>query len=803
MVHKKLTYQNALIMLFLVSVLILSIIKIEDTDTWMHLSLGRLIWEYKGFPSTEQYVYPNFGQPFSYSSWLFGLLYYLIYRLLDIPGVIILKAITITTAFYILIRDSLRPYRNAVVATAVMIAVVVFIRCRFAERPETFMMVFLSFSIFSLNAYLYEKKKYIYFLPVVHMLWANCHSSINLMVIPFTAFIAGGLLQRYFSKKDMMVDTAPTLSQIKTVGLIFAGSFAASLISPYFISQYFFGAQFLSTPWFKQEILELQKPEWRIAKWLYLGSACVALSFVLNRKRISLIHIFTLLPFLILPFTAKRFIILFAIVSGPILARNISSVLDSKSWNRFSNRGFIISVASICIIIITALAITKGTLFDGGRKKFGLGIESSFVPEYALQYLDGNKIEGRVFNVFEWGGYIVWRDFPRRTVFVDPRGYLSVDLLEKMVLAINHPSVLDALEKKYAFDSVLMKYTKIDTEIQGMDWGLVHPLWALVYWDDTALVYLKKGGKYNDLIERDEYRFVKPANGLLNLKNALQNEAMRENIIKELKRNIKDTNSSKARMLLGYVYNETGLYKEALEIFSKLEDTALHEYLSQSYSGMAYAYEHLGNTEKAIEYYKKTLSETNEAGSFFEIGRLYFGKGDRDNALKYFAKTLEKDRSFAPVYPFIISVYRDLGKTGKVRDLEKAYAEVSAKKATTELFNKGLDAYFAGRFDEALIEFGKSIEINPLDAESYSNMGYIYYDMGDMSNAFVYQQKAIQINPNLANAHFGIAMIYKRQRDFQSTKRHLEEYLRIEPEGYYSRRAQEEIKALNKVMVGR
>ena len=43
--------------------------------------------------------------------------------------------------------------------------------------------------------------------------------------------------------------------------------------------------------------------------------------------------------------------------------------------------------------------------------------------------------------------------------------------------------------------------------------ALTSPDWALVYWDDVALVYLRRGGSHTAVIERDGYRLVKPANG--------------------------------------------------------------------------------------------------------------------------------------------------------------------------------------------------------------------------------------------------------------------------------------------------
>ncbi len=787
-------------LIFLFSVFLLSIIKIEDTDSWMHLSFGRLIWENKGLPATEQFVYPSFGMPFSYSSWLFGVIYYLSYLFLDIPGIILLKATTITLAFYIILKDSLRPYKNLIVSLLIMMLIVIITRHRFAERPETFMLIFLSFSIFSLNAYLYDKKKYIYWLPFIHMLWANCHSSINIMVVPFLVFIIGGLANQYLDKKGIKVEISPSNDQIKTILIIFVLSFLSSLISPYFISQYFFATQYLSEPWFKQEILELQSPEWYIKKWLYIGTGIVIASFVLNSKKISIINFLMIIPFAYLSFTAKRFLLLYAVIAAPIVIKNISAFIRGRKWERFNDKKIMLAFTLLWVIGFTFLAIFKGTPFDGNRKKFGFGVEYKYVPEGALKYLDKNNIYGRVFNIFEWGGYIIWRDFPKRIVFVDPRGYLPAGLHEKLNLAMGRPYLLDALENKYGFDVVLTGYPEVSTNVENIDLALLHPGWALVYWDDKALVYLKKDGKYREIANRDIYNFVKPANGLSNLKSILEDKENRIKTIEELKRNIDSTNSQIGKMFLGYSYNEIGEYNKALDIFSELEKTNSSEYLLQSYSGVAFAYERLGDFKKAIEYNEKIIGYKKEAGVFYEIGRLYLKLNDVKNSLKYLRKALDKDRDYLPVYPLILDIYRKEGMSHEYDKLKKYYDELSIRSTAMEHFQSGVNAYLNGKFDEALAEFNKAIELNPLDAKSYSNIGYIYYDRGDMINAFIYQKKAIDIDPKFANAHFGLAMIYKKHGDFLNEKKHLEEYLKLEPSGYYSRRAMEEIDILNKFL---
>lgn len=52
------------IIIFLIAVLLLSIIKIDDTDTWTHLSLGKLIFNLKALPEKESFNFPVLDMPF-------------------------------------------------------------------------------------------------------------------------------------------------------------------------------------------------------------------------------------------------------------------------------------------------------------------------------------------------------------------------------------------------------------------------------------------------------------------------------------------------------------------------------------------------------------------------------------------------------------------------------------------------------------------------------------------------------------------------------------------------------------------
>lgn len=801
----RLNYNRVLTLLFLASVFLLALTKIRDTDTWTHLSFGRIIWENKGLPAHEPFVYTMKDKPFSYSNWLFGFVYYLVFLLFNVYGVVLLKAVTLITAFYILLKDSLRPYKDHILAISVLTVAAVVCYRWFVERPDTFLMVFLPFSIFSLNAFVYENKKYIYFLPVTHLLWANSHSSINLMAIPFFSFLIGGYMQQRLEERGVRFSNTPSMPQLKTILFVFIVSFAASLLSPYSIHQYTFGIQFLSADWFKQEIQELQAPTWDTWKSPYLITGAVGISFLLNmfvalysrdkKSNPSIIYLLLFMPFVLLSFTAIRFILLLSIVSMPILVRNLSAVFRFEGNSPYKNvGGFIIA---IWIITYTAFAISGTGFFVKyfGNKNIipGFGINDDTVPEKVLKYMDMKGITGKMFNAFEWGGYITWRDFPKRMVIIDTRGYVPPDLLDKMTTALHNPPVFDKLEETYGFEAAVLNYWDIDSNVPetAAELGFSHPRWALVYWDDTSLLYLKRGGRYDSIIREDEYKYIKPANGVIF--SSLQYTDYRLNLVSELKRNAKETESSMAYAFLGSVYNHTGLYREAIDSFSKVRNGYKVNYSLYAYNGMAYAYDKLGYLDQSIKYYEKFLSVNKNAAVFYDLGTVYIKKGNKNSAINCFEKALELDKNLTYVYPLLIGLYQELGKENNMSKLRQMYERAKTESEGERHFKEGMKAYLENKGDLAIGEFNKSIAINPSNPAAYSSIGYVYFDKGMLNEAFAYQKKAIDINPDFAEAHYGIALVYKGLGDLKTARMHFGEYLRIQPKGYYYRRAKEEI----------
>ncbi len=74
-----------------------------------------------------------------------------------------------------------------------------------------------------------------------------------------------------------------------------------------------------------------------------------------------------------------------------------------------------------------------------------------------------------------------------------------------------------------------------------------------------------------------------------------------------------------------------------------------------------------------------------------------------------------------------------------------------------ELYNRGYLVSLLGHYDQAILFFEKSIEIQPT-AEAYTYMGWTYSHMGDYQRAITEAEEAIRIDPDFGNPYNDIGV---------------------------------------------
>lgn len=796
--------------LLVASALALATVRVQDTDAWTHLALGRQIVEGRGFPSHEQFDFPSLEMPYYAPEWLFEVVLFLTWVAAGFPGVVLLKATIVGLAFFVLLRHALLPrgappHRalGAVVAVAVLFPFGLMLRHRFVERPDLVLMVFLGFTVYALDAYVWEGKRYLYLLPALQIVWVNMHPSIVAGVVPFLAVLVGGQLQGIVRARwGVEVPGTPTARQLRVVLVVFVLVLLASLLNPYGVEPFVTPFRLATSPWLRHEIVELQPPRWHEYGAPFVVVALLALAFLATVRHLSLISVLLVTPFVYLALSARRFVVVLAVVSAPLLAR-YGRALATRLGGSWLPRSALPAglVVALAVVTVTGLTFARVEPFVDPDQVPGLGVNEAPLPEGALRYLDRVGLGGRVFNTFHWGGYIVWRDFPRRAPFVDGRGYLPAGLLDEMLAARGAPSRLARLQQRYGFDVAVLDYPRdwspMRDDTPNIDFGLTSPDWALVYWDDVALVYVRRTAALAALIDHDEYRAVKPANGPLALRQRLGDAERLAAVERELARNLAETGSSIALTLGGFVQNEIGAHRKAIELLSRVPEFPPSPYLATAYRGLAFAHARLGETDPAIAYYRKALRFDEDPLVFYSLGVALARTGRDREAVRALERALELDRRVAPVYPALIAAYRRVGDLARAQRLEAEYPAVLAYGQAEEHFRKGLRLYFERRYAEAIAEFRTSIEVNPRSPHARSNLGWVYFDLGLLDQALAEQKAALDVDPAFANAHYGLGLIHRRRGEPARARAHFEEYLRLEPSGYWSRRASEEISSLS------
>lgn len=794
--------------LLVASAFALGVTKVQDSDAWTHLALGREMVSLRSFPQHEPFSFPSGGMPYYNTEWLFDVVIYLTYLGAGLAGVILLKAAIIALLSWILWKDSTLPddpesdrTLRLAIAAAVLLPVMLAIRHRFVERPDIALMVFIAFTIYALNAYLYEGRRYLYVLPAVQVLWVNIHPTAILSLGPFLAVLGGGMLLRWIHRwRGVEPPGTPSAAQLKTVTLIFAAVIIASFLNPYGSDAVTLPFRLAASPWFTQQIVELQPPHLAEHPVLFGLMALLALTFIVLVRHLPVVSVLLVAPFAYLGLSAVRSISLFGIVAAPVLVRNLSLIARplNPGWARRLALG--VALAGILAgVVTTGLTLARVEPFADSRQVTGIGVNSQYVPEGAFRYLDRLGVTGKIFNAFHWGGYVVWRDFPRRVPIIDGRGYVPPGLLEEIYFARVYPQELERLQATYGFDVAVVDYPVYTSDTleeakPDADFALPSPQWVLVYWDDVALVYLRRTERFATIIARDQYRHVKPANGALFLSRTLADRSAFAAIDAEIRRNIAETQSSVGYALLGFAAFEVGAFDAAIEAFNHVRGGPM---LHEAYQGLALAHWRKGNMAQAIEYYRKVLRVKADPIWLYNTGLALLETGNYREAIDYLERARRKDPQFAPVYPALIDAYRRTGTAaGREPELAVAYASAVTLSRAEEHARRALQLDREGRSAEAVAELRASLQLNPRNAKAASNLGVIYFNLGWLDDALVQQKTALTLDANFANAHYGLAMIYQRRGDQAAARRHFEEFMRLEPRSYFAWRVREDLSQL-------
>ena len=143
---------------------------------------------------------------------------------------------------------------------------------------------------------------------------------------------------------------------------------------------------------------------------------------------------------------------------------------------------------------------------------------------------------------------------------------------------------------------------------------------------------------------------------------------------------------------------------------------------------------------------------------------------------------------------FFINIYFSLIATAKStipaleqKPQKKSIADSLSKNPTSrakEHFQKGLEYSQVKKFDLAIQEYRKALELDPNLSEAYVSLGMSYIFKKEFDTAILELKKAIQQNlnkPNLKIAHFNLWWAYRQQQKYDRGIEELKKIITIDP----------------------
>jgi len=480
--------------------LLICMTRYADYDLWWHLKLGETIYSTRGLPWLDTFSYTAAGRHQFTGEWLADLIIFLTFQSTGFLGLNLLKSLLLLISFGVLFLQMKSGAKNSgvtVFAAVISLVIVLFaVRFRLFVRPYLFSLPFLALFLHLLEKWRSNlRDRYIYLLPACMLLWANM--SVGAV---FGLFLIGiATLLDIFERKSWSLLPVLLLS------------IAASLLNPETWRLYTLALDLTSDP-YRALVGEYQP----ITKDILFGSGlrytlCFqllavggAFYFILCRGWKDLFKMIVFCFLLYECFRQVRLVELFSIAAAPcffLLLVRIGSVVPEIPERLKGYAGLALSVA--------ILALIPWTVFNSQVYAFGNGPKEGAFPEGALKFLQEHNVTGKMFDSYGYGGYLIWRDKERK-VFIDGRYrrvYTPVEYGEYKA-AVDSADGWKAAEQKHRFDYAVLEYDLISQRFPA---HLVNnPDWALVYWDNHSLVYLKRTPERGALIDRFEYRTARP-----------------------------------------------------------------------------------------------------------------------------------------------------------------------------------------------------------------------------------------------------------------------------------------------------
>ena len=462
-----------------------------DGDLPRHILTGRLILQTQRVFTTDIFSFRTVGYPSIPHEWFSQVLFAGIYGWLGLDGVVLITALIIMLTWCVVYYQALRKSISLFAALIFTVLAAGAVQIHVLPRPHIFTYILTAIWIALLERIDEYRPRAWWPLPLVMILWVNLHGMFVIGILIWGIYLVGDFLNH---------PSRAWFSSIKAKNLMVGGALAivTTFFSPSGPSIWEAIASLGSNAYITSKIPEYQSANFHLPEtWPFMIILLfVIIGFARPAQKVSWIYTLLVAAFTGVALYTSRMIPMFAIVVAPVVAELSANWIKNECpRSRFlviekNIHKINLSSNGLVWILITILAVAM--LFNSGRaidsKNQGNKFDERFFPVDATTWLQNHPQNGRMFNEFDWGGYLLLNLWPDQQIFMDGSTHIYGEELTKEYERV---VTLDS-----GWEEILAEYDVTWTIVRA-NAPLVRALsasghWIIAYQDQTAIIFTRK-----------------------------------------------------------------------------------------------------------------------------------------------------------------------------------------------------------------------------------------------------------------------------------------------------------------------
>ena len=449
---------------------------LNDPDTYWHLAVAEWMHRHAAVPAADPFSFTLRGAPWVAHEWLSEILLGAVHHVFGWAGLVAVTAVTAAAVIGLLARflvDRMKPVRAIMLLSLTPIA----LDGHILARPHMFGLLAMTLWTVQLARAAEQGQRPHLMWAALMALWANLHGS----------FIFGLGMIAVFALDACL--TAPDIDRRATLiawSKFAVASLLAAVLTPFGIHSLTFPFEVADMSISLSLINEWKSPDFHKVQAVELWILVLIAGIGLLPARVSWPRLLLLMALIHLALKHIRHADLLAVVAPIVVAAPFGQALarfDRDLPMRAIDRWFdaMKAPASPLVGLALAVATTAASLALPAVRE-NLEPRPGITPSAALTAVRAAGIDGKVFNYYDFGGYLIHQGVP---VFIDGRADMYGDAFVKRTFdAWTHGTALLPLLDEYQVEWTLLPPGVAAVRILDDT-----PGWLRLYTDNIAVVH--------------------------------------------------------------------------------------------------------------------------------------------------------------------------------------------------------------------------------------------------------------------------------------------------------------------------